>query len=1279
MRNTAVSRLRWWLIRLVILGVVVAGLALAASLALRAYGPALSRDRLEAALTAALGRPVRIGEATLSLWRGRIEITGLRVEPGPGEGTEPVLQVGRGRLQVGISSLWRRQLVLSTIRLEDLTLRLSATGQAASSPSPPLDVPDTLQAGPVTVRIGTVRIERGHIIYSDDARGLSVEVRGLDATGRPMRRGIDATLHLAALSLQTSDLRETVTDVEGSGWIHQDLLTIRKLAGRWQARSLRVAGDVRHPFASAETDLRVQGEVDLAPLAQRLKAPWPLTGVATVDAGIRGPVDAVQVAGRLAVPQLTAGPIQARDIAIRGQGSQTEVDLAQVTARIFGGTLRGSLKTKPDRLEDTRANFVLQRASLPSLDALAPTPVGLRGELDVEAEVAGDPRRLEALHGRFRLTATQVTPPGELQRIGAGTLSAAGTFRDAIVEVAQASGRWPGLQFEASGRLDPQGPRGLRLALDGDLGTLAPLWGALGVAGQATLKGEANGPWTDPAFAGEVRAAPVTVAGVKLDTLRAPVRLGRTTLAMDSATASLGRSRATASGTLTWGDIAGSGGPKVERRLRFRADVLASTVQWEDLHPWLPQAAQGTGRVAVTGHVEGTPDAWRGEGTIEGSALTAHDVPIRDLQGVFRLTQNQVELSRVRAQAYGISVHGTGVWGWDGTGQAAAEVGPADLAALPGVPTALGLLGTGQAQVQVAVRSGTVEASGTAALQRVSISEVVLGNGAGHFVLSGGQWQADLTLPETRLSATARGSLDGDRPAAVRVDAREVALAPLLARIEKLRDLTVDGTLTAGAELLVPLSQPSAAHGTLTLESARLLVAGEEWTNRGAATFRWETSILTIDGLHFTSRLGDLKASGRVDPSGPISLQVDGRVPLTILPALRPEIREAAGTLAIAGRIGGTVAAPRLGGEAAIRGGTFQFRDRPETLREVEARILFSPEGVRVAEATGSLGRGRIRASGDLTLDGWRPGAYRIAARGTNVSLAPFEGLQTAWDLDLELVGQGPRTLLRGEGRLLQGRYTGQLNLVSMLLSRQREKAAGDSFALPLRLLLKLDNNLRVDTNWARLQVGGRLSLEGTTAEPILLGSLESQEGRIVFRKQRWTVTSASVRFADPRRIEPILDLTGRAQIKDYDVTLRLSGRPDELTFRFSSVPTLSQQEILSLVTLGVTARQAGRSPGGVVAGELAQLLAEDVLGQATSGYAPETLELEKTDKNQQVFHVGKQVTEDVRVLYSQTVSGTSKQVVRLEYQVIGPLLLSAEQDFQGGFGGDVLIRLRFR
>lgn len=1325
-------------------GALLAGVALAALLLLRAYAPSLSRERLEAALTESLGRPVRIERVALRLWLGRAEIGNLYVEPGPGEGMEPILQVGRVEIRVGISSLWRRQIVLSTIRLQDVGLRIIASGGGTSAPS--LDFPDTLELGPVTVRIGSIRIERAHVLYRKEADGTEVDAGGLDATLRPVRRGLDVDLRLGTLSARVAGIRETATDIEGAGWIHQDRFSIRTLAARWQGRLIRLAGEIRQPFAAPEADLRVEGEADLAEISKRVKSPWPLAGVVTAKADVRGPLHALQVSGQVSAPRLAAGPVQAQDVAVRGRWSQADLDLRvygkadlaslargltapwpvtglatadaevrgapgalrvsgnvgvprltagpvqaqdvsvhgtwrdgvldlpNVSARIFEGSLRGSARTRPDRLQETRAAFVLQHASLAALGALASTPLGLRGTLDLDVEAEGDPQRVESVRGRFRLAGSQLTLPGDLSRIGAGTVTASGTFQDAGAVLAESVGRWAGLQVRASGRLGAAGPAGLRFAADTELGVIAPLWNVQGFAGRATVTGEANGRWTEPEVAGEAHAAPITMAGVTLDVLHVPFRLRGTSLAVDSATAGLGQSRASASGTLTWAEASSPTHSKPAPPIRFRADMLTATARWEDFRQWLPPAAHGTGRLNLSGHAEGTPDAWQAVGALDAADLTTHDVPIQSVKTTFLVTQDRLELSALHAKVHSVPVHVSGAWNWNGSGQATAEAGPADLAELPVLPPEMGVGGTGRARLHAAVRADTLEASGSVLLEHAAIKGFALGNGSGDFAMGGGQLRADLSFPDVRLSATARGPMDGGRPLTVRLDARDLALAPVLRGIERARNLDVDGALTAVAEFQVPLSEPAAARGTVTLDPIRFSVAGEEWTGRTPVVLRWDASVLNVEQLHLVSRLGDLKVSGRVDPRGAVALRVDGRVPLAILPAVRPEIREAGGTLVIAGRIGGTVAAPQPAGEATIQAGTLQLRNRPEILRDVEARLLFSPQGLRLVEATGSLGRGRIQASGDLAMAGWQPGAYRIVATGRNVSIAPFEGLQTAWDLDLEVVGQGDRKFLRGEGRLVQGRYTGQLNLVTMLLSRQAEPVAEEPSAIPMHVILLLNNNLRVDTNWARLQVGGRLSLEGTTARPIVLGSLESQEGRITFRKHRWTVTSAAVRFADPRRIDPILDVTGRAAIQQYDVTLQMSGRLNELVFRFSSVPPLKQEELLSLVTVGTTSPTAGAALG-----EVGQLLAEDVLGLATGGYAPETFGVEKTEKNEQVFNVGKQVTENVRVLYSQSVSGASKRVLRIEYQVIGPLLLSAEQDFQGGFGGDVLVRLRFR
>jgi hypothetical protein len=108
MSDVRTSRLRWWLIRGSVVGLMIAGLAAALVLALRAYAPALSRDRIEAALTDALGRTVKIESLTLSPWLARVEVRNVSVGAGPGEGGEPALHLGRGELRIGISSLWLR-------------------------------------------------------------------------------------------------------------------------------------------------------------------------------------------------------------------------------------------------------------------------------------------------------------------------------------------------------------------------------------------------------------------------------------------------------------------------------------------------------------------------------------------------------------------------------------------------------------------------------------------------------------------------------------------------------------------------------------------------------------------------------------------------------------------------------------------------------------------------------------------------------------------------------------------------------------------------------------------------------------------------------------------------------------------------------------------------------------------------------------------------------------------------------------------------------------------
>jgi hypothetical protein len=265
-----------------------------------------------------------------------------------------------------------------------------------------------------------------------------------------------------------------------------------------------VTGEVRQPLAAPELLLNVEGELDLAHLPKSADIPWVVAGIAKGEATLHGRLQALRVSGRIAVPELTAGPIRARELTVQGQWSQGVLDLSRVSARIFEGDLHGTLVTRLDRLADTRATFSLQRSSLAALETLTPAPQGVRGELDLDAHVEGDLRRLEETRGRIRLAGRRIELPGELSRLGAGTLSAEGTFDKAVLDLTRATGRWTGIQIEAAGGLGEQGPMGLRAVIDAELGSVAPLWEIRGITGQASLRGEATGGW-DPQIAGQLR------------------------------------------------------------------------------------------------------------------------------------------------------------------------------------------------------------------------------------------------------------------------------------------------------------------------------------------------------------------------------------------------------------------------------------------------------------------------------------------------------------------------------------------------------------------------------------------------------------------------------------------------------------------------------------------------------------------------------------------------------------------------------------------------------
>ncbi|MDX1632918.1 MAG: translocation/assembly module TamB domain-containing protein, partial [Thermoanaerobaculia bacterium] len=169
----------------------------------------------------------------------------------------------------------------------------------------------------------------------------------------------------------------------------------------------------------------------------------------------------------------------------------------------------------------------------------------------------------------------------------------------------------------------------------------------------------------------------------------------------------------------------------------------------------------------------------------------------------------------------------------------------------------------------------------------------------------------------------------------------------------------------------------------------------------------------------------------------------------------------------------------------------------------------------------------------------------------------------------------------------------------------------------------------------------------------------------LVYNDNRYVVERASLVFANPYRMEPVLDLVARTEVAEYDVTLSLFGPLDRLAASFSSDPPLPDLEVLSLLVSGSPTRLSSGFPElgggdastsaaeGLLFGQAASLISERV--GALFGFDAFRIEPLSTSGGQVSsarVTVGKRFSSRLYVTYSYDPSTTGEQRIQAEYQL---------------------------
>jgi autotransporter translocation and assembly factor TamB len=376
-----------------------------------------------------------------------------------------------------------------------------------------------------------------------------------------------------------------------------------------------------------------------------------------------------------------------------------------------------------------------------------------------------------------------------------------------------------------------------------------------------------------------------------------------------------------------------------------------------------------------------------------------------------------------------------------------------------------------------------------------------------------------------------------------------------------------------------------------------------------------------------------------------------------------------------------------------VENGKYRMTGLAQVVDDIDGGITF--RGARGdVEARARTGGGDVYAAGNFGLKGLALGDFRFSIQARHVAVRYPQDLRLVVDADLVATSLTRSNVVRGEVVLQRGTYSRDIELtISDLLSRGRPAGAvaaqepwKERTALEVRIVSAAA--LEVRNNVARLTATVDLLARGTLASPTLVGQIFLDEGgRITFRDVRYEIEQGTIAFANSAGFDPIIDIRVRAEVKGYDVGVSLVGTWPRIQTSLSSDPPLPDETIVGLLLTGATPNARATTD---TTGQIVSAAGGIVAGAATGVLTRPTQRLFKLDRFEidPIFTgsgpvdvrstVGKQITPNLLVTYSQSFDSSKEPIFQLEWWLSDTMVLQGRRDENGTYLIDVRRRQRF-
>lgn len=495
------------------------------------------------------------------------------------------------------------------------------------------------------------------------------------------------------------------------------------------------------------------------------------------------------------------------------------------------------------------------------------------------------------------------------------------------------------------------------------------------------------------------------------------------------------------------------------------------------------------------------------------------------------------------------------------------------------------------------------------------------------------------------------------------------------------------GTFTGSGAATIPGLDPMQATGRFVLDSATFDSAGVEVKQTRPTTIAVDRGVVTMEDFVWEAVGSELGLSGSIDLTGDaplLDLNVRGTAVLRVLTAFLPALG-VDGTAEVDIRVAGTAAEPDLSGTIQLNDAEIALSSPRLVISELSGPITFGGNRVTFGGLQGSANGGQLTIDGGVEIAGFELVGGQVHAQAVGMAIEYPRGLRSEIDALLTYDLSGATPLLGGDVRVLRSSFTEPISLAA--LARQNNAPtvrplAGDSALDDLRLNVSVTTveDIRVDNNYGRFDAGAQLRIVGTAAQPGMSGRVTLREGGRVFVAGRtFTVSRGNISFSDLSQIRPDLDIQAVTRVTNLgEVTMTLTGTPDQLEFDLASEQNASQEEIATAL-LG----------GGVSGVNAIALLSSDLLGVTGRQIGLDALRIDRGDVIDDEFRedpsallqdernlvtrltLSKRLRDNVEFTVSQNLAGSGKTTFIVSYFPLDNLELRAisRDDGTQGFG----------